>query len=100
MNASKEPKSLVIAGQTPGEVCATDAELATRSCNAVRVGVTWFGDKGPYAAWRGDDAVIQALSGIAYAFGLPRGPPTRRRRRREPRRGSRGAVVEPPGYLE
>jgi len=74
--AGGQAKSLVIAGQTPGEVCATDAELATRSCNAVRVGVTWFGDKGPYAAWRGDDAVIQALSGIAYAFGLPRGPPT------------------------
>jgi len=31
---------------------------------------------GPYADWRGDDALIHALSGLAFGFGPPEGPPT------------------------
>lgn len=36
---------------------------------------SWFGDVGPYAGWRGSDGLIQALTGAAYSFGLPEGPP-------------------------
>jgi crotonobetainyl-CoA:carnitine CoA-transferase CaiB-like acyl-CoA transferase len=68
-------KSLVIGGQTPAEVRALDLALERRRGSTVRLGVTWFGDTGPYADWRGNDAVILALSGIAFPFGLPEGPP-------------------------
>jgi crotonobetainyl-CoA:carnitine CoA-transferase CaiB-like acyl-CoA transferase len=67
---------LVIAGQTPDDVRAVDRALAARPGDFVRVGVTWFGEDGPYAGWRGNDAVILALSGLAFGFGLPEGPPT------------------------
>jgi crotonobetainyl-CoA:carnitine CoA-transferase CaiB-like acyl-CoA transferase len=69
-------KSLVIAGQTPALIRSVDAALAGRGNRIVRLGVTWFGEGGPYSGWRGNDAVILALSGIAFPFGLPDGPPT------------------------
>ncbi len=68
-------KSLVVVGQTPDALRAVDRMLASRGGPIVRVGVTWFGEAGPYATWRGNDAVIQALSGMAFGFGLPEGPP-------------------------
>ncbi len=67
-------KSLVIAGQTPEALREVDAELAGRR-GVVRLGLTWFGDKGPYSGWRGHDVVIQSLTGLAFGFGLPDGPP-------------------------
>ena len=70
-----EDKSLVIGGQTPEAVRALDLALSRSSEAIVRVGLTWFGAVGAYAGWRGHDAVILALSGIAYGFGLPEGPP-------------------------
>lgn len=68
-------KALVIAGQTPEAVRAVDASLAGRG-GIVRLGLTWFGDKGDYADWRGNDALVQALSGLSFVFGEPWGPPT------------------------
>jgi crotonobetainyl-CoA:carnitine CoA-transferase CaiB-like acyl-CoA transferase len=68
-------KSLVIAGQTPQAVQAVDKALTACAGAVVRLGLTWFGEAGPYAGWRGHDAVIQALSGVAFGFGLPEGPP-------------------------
>ena len=68
-------KSLVIAGQTPAQVAAIDGLLTGRA-NIVRLGLTWFGDAGAYAGWRGGDAVIQALTGMAFPFGPQGGPPT------------------------
>ncbi len=68
-------RSLLIAGQTTRELREVDQAIAARGGQIVRVGITWFGDAGPYADWRADDAVIEALSGLAFAFGLPEGPP-------------------------
>jgi crotonobetainyl-CoA:carnitine CoA-transferase CaiB-like acyl-CoA transferase len=68
-------KSLVIAGQTPAAVKAVDAAIAGRT-GPVRLGLTWFGNVGPYAGWQGNDALIQAISGLAFTFGEPDGPPT------------------------
>lgn len=67
---------VVIAGQTPAEVADADAILVSAGVRVVRLGLTWFGDNGPYAGWRGHDVVISALSGLAAGFGLPEGPPT------------------------
>jgi crotonobetainyl-CoA:carnitine CoA-transferase CaiB-like acyl-CoA transferase len=72
---AKDAKPLVIAGQTPAAVQAMDARLAINGADCIRLGLTWFGDVGPYADWRGHDAVIQALGGVAFGFGLPEGPP-------------------------
>jgi crotonobetainyl-CoA:carnitine CoA-transferase CaiB-like acyl-CoA transferase len=66
---------LVIAGQTPGAVAQVDRALASAGPDAVRVGITWFGPEGPYAAWRGHDVVVDALGGLTFGFGLPEGPP-------------------------
>ena len=71
------PKAdLVIAGQTPSDVAAIDAAMrdASLSC-AIRLGLTWFADDGPYRNWVGSDGVIQALSGVAYATGAKDGNP-------------------------
>jgi crotonobetainyl-CoA:carnitine CoA-transferase CaiB-like acyl-CoA transferase len=69
------PRSLVIAGQTAHDLREADRAIAASGAQIVRVGITWFGDAGPCSAWRGDDVVIEALSGLAFAFGLPEGPP-------------------------
>lgn len=68
-------KVLVIAGQTPQAVDAVDAAIAGRA-DVVRLGLTWFGREGPYAGWQGNDALMHALSGLAFPFGEPWGPPT------------------------
>jgi len=67
---------VVIAGQTPAEVDSVDAALAARGLDVLRLGLTWFGHDGPYAGWAGDDALIQALIGVAHGFGPVEGPPT------------------------
>ncbi|TCJ38870.1 CoA transferase [Parafrankia sp. BMG5.11] len=36
---------------------------------------SWFGRDGPYAAWLGNDQIVQALAGLAYSFGPAAGPP-------------------------
>ncbi len=71
-------KCVVIAGQVPDHVDAIDAVLRKHGGGdaIVRLGLTWFGQAGPYAGWRGNDAVIQALSGVAFAFGEADGAPT------------------------
>jgi crotonobetainyl-CoA:carnitine CoA-transferase CaiB-like acyl-CoA transferase len=76
-SALSDPAAIdvVIAGQTPAEVQAVDATLAAWGGTHIRLGLTWFGEEGPYAAWRGNDAIIQALSGVAFGFGTPEGPP-------------------------
>jgi crotonobetainyl-CoA:carnitine CoA-transferase CaiB-like acyl-CoA transferase len=66
---------LVIAGQTPSAVAAADVLIAKRGLNTLRLGLTWFGLTGPYAGWRGDDALIQALAGVVSGFGPAEGLP-------------------------
>jgi crotonobetainyl-CoA:carnitine CoA-transferase CaiB-like acyl-CoA transferase len=66
---------VVIAGQTPPRVAKLDAAIAASSLDTLRLGLTWFGACGPYRDWIGDDALIQALIGIAHGFGAIPGPP-------------------------
>ena len=71
---------LVIAGPGAAQVEAADAALQALSAAPLRLGLTWFASDGPYRDWAGSDAVIQAMSGVAFATGpvdadpmLPRG---------------------------
>ena len=71
---------LVIAGPWAAQVEAADAALQALSAAPLRLGLTWFASDGPYRDWAGSDAVIQAMSGVAFATGpvdggpmLPRG---------------------------
>jgi crotonobetainyl-CoA:carnitine CoA-transferase CaiB-like acyl-CoA transferase len=65
---------LVIAGQSAVQVAEVDAALADVP-NTLRLGITWFASDGPYRDWVASDAVIQAMSGVAYATGPKDGPP-------------------------
>ena len=66
---------LVIAGQTPGDVAKAEALVATLAGKPVLLGLTWFGASGPCTDWHGSDAIIQAMSGVAYPIGTVEGPP-------------------------
>lgn len=70
-----EPQ-LVIAGQTPADIVRAEALVAGMKRRPLLLALTWFGDSGPYASWQGSDGIIQAMSGVAYAFGKADGPPT------------------------
>jgi len=74
-SAGMEP-DLVIAGQAPADIACAEALVAKMKRRPLLLALTWFGERGPYASWRGSDGVIQAMSGIAYAFGPADGPPT------------------------
>lgn len=63
---------LIIAGQSAAVIAAADA---ARAADTIRVGLTWFASDGPYRDWTGSDAVIQAMSGVAYATGPKDGAP-------------------------
>ncbi|MCC6719560.1 MAG: CoA transferase [Acetobacteraceae bacterium] len=66
---------LVIAGQAPADVAAGETLAAALSGSPALLAVTWFGLSGPCAGWHGSDAIIQAMSGVAYPIGTPEGPP-------------------------
>lgn len=69
------PFDLVIGGQTPADAVAA-RELAGTLAGAPSVlALTWFGETGPYASWRGHDAALHAMIGVAYGFGEAEGPP-------------------------
>jgi crotonobetainyl-CoA:carnitine CoA-transferase CaiB-like acyl-CoA transferase len=69
------PIDLVIGGQTPADAARAEALAATLPGAPIALSLTWFGTTGPYATWKGSDALLQALCGIAYAFGTAEGPP-------------------------
>ncbi len=66
--------TLVIAGQDQSAIQATEAALRGRA-GATLLALTWFDRGGAYADWRANDAALQALTGVAYAFGKREGPP-------------------------
>lgn len=67
---------LVIAGQDPTAVSAADSCLQSAGLrDVIRLGLTWFAKDGPYRDWQGTDAIIQAISGVAYATGAKEGAP-------------------------
>jgi crotonobetainyl-CoA:carnitine CoA-transferase CaiB-like acyl-CoA transferase len=67
---------VVIVGQSPADVAQADALIDGLSLDTLRLSLTWFGSDGPYSGWKGDDALIQALIGVANGFGTVEGPPT------------------------
>ena len=73
--AAEGPFDLIIAGQDRGDVAAAEAFRAARPERPSLLALTWFDPGGPYAAWRGTDEIIQALCGLAFAFGEAEGPP-------------------------
>jgi crotonobetainyl-CoA:carnitine CoA-transferase CaiB-like acyl-CoA transferase len=68
-------RKLVIAGQTH-EAVRFASNLVDSACHQTTLlALTWFDSRGPYCDWQGNDAVLQALAGIAFGFGEPEGPP-------------------------
>ena len=66
---------LLLAGPGAAQVAAAEASLLAMAARPLRLGLTWFASDGPYRDWAGSDAVIQALSGVAYATGPADGEP-------------------------
>lgn len=66
---------LVIAGQEPADVAKAESFMGRFARRPVLLALTWFGTRGPCADWQGSDAIIQAMGGIAYAFGRADGAP-------------------------
>jgi crotonobetainyl-CoA:carnitine CoA-transferase CaiB-like acyl-CoA transferase len=67
---------LVIAGQDEDAVArARELIAAAGPAAPALLAIRWFDPRGPYGRWHGGDEVILALSGLAYGFGLPQGPP-------------------------
>ena len=73
---SRTDRRLVIAGMYPADVATAEADLAGVADPPPLLAVTWFDPRGPYADWRANDAIIQAMSGVAHSFGPAEGPPT------------------------
>ncbi len=76
LDAAGEGHLLVIAGQTPAAVAAVAERVKARAGPTTLLSLTWFDPTGPYADWRVNDPLMQALTGCAYAFGPREGPPT------------------------
>src|SRR5262245_31491054 len=75
-DAPSKKIDLVIAGQDAAAVVAADDALRSAGLNnVIRLGLTWFATEGPYRDWAGSDAVIQAMSAVAYATGAKDGAP-------------------------
>jgi len=67
-------RRLAIAGQTPARLA--DAEALIGADDIPLLALSWFDPRGPYADWRANDPLIQAMTGIAFSFGPREGPPT------------------------
>jgi crotonobetainyl-CoA:carnitine CoA-transferase CaiB-like acyl-CoA transferase len=65
---------LVIGGLDAAGLSA--GERLSGELGAMHLEMRWFHPDGPYADWPGTDEVIQALTGLVYAFGPAEGPPT------------------------
>ena len=74
LDASDAPRKLVICGQTPARIAATEALVGGREIPMLAI--SWFDPRGPYADRNANDPIIQAMSGLAFSFGPVEGPPT------------------------
>jgi crotonobetainyl-CoA:carnitine CoA-transferase CaiB-like acyl-CoA transferase len=68
-------KRLVLVGQTPLLVENVRQLVAGRSERLTLLALTWFDPRGRYSGWRANAPIIQALTGVAFGFGTPEGPP-------------------------
>ena len=75
LDAAGETRTLVIAGQTPAAVNSAEMRIHAHEGPSTLLALTWFDTEGPYADWRANDAMLQALTGCAYSFGPREGPP-------------------------
>jgi crotonobetainyl-CoA:carnitine CoA-transferase CaiB-like acyl-CoA transferase len=50
-------------------------ELRARNANVILVSITYFGQSGPYANYKGDDLIAQAMGGYLYAVTGPADKP-------------------------
>ena len=66
---------LVIAGLDGASVMAGDDIAYEHPSKPSLVVINWFHPDGAYAAWRGTDEIIQALTGLTYGLGPIAGPP-------------------------
>ena len=66
---------LIIAGQSAEAVALGERNAAGFARPPLLLSLTWFGLTGPCASWTGSDAIIQAMTGVAYAIGPEEGPP-------------------------
>ncbi len=74
LDVSDAARKLVICGQTPARIAEAEALLGDRDLPVLAI--SWFDPRGRYADWRANDAIIQAMSGLAFSFGPVEGPPT------------------------
>jgi len=65
----------VTAGQTKTEIAETEGRLAALAERPTLLAISWFDPRGAYGDWRANDALMQAMTGIAYSFGEAEGPP-------------------------
>ena len=56
-----------------GEASSFDA--ASAQPRRATVGLNWFGRRGPYSDWTGNDLIVQALTGLPQMAGTVEGPP-------------------------
>ena len=70
-SVSSAPASpdLVIAGPDEETIAAAFKH------GAPVLALTWFDEQGPYSHLNANDAMLQAMTGVTYSFGLPQGPP-------------------------
>lgn len=51
-------------------------DLSRKNPDLIYVSLTWYGQDGPYRDFKGNDAMIHALSGVSFYIGPKEGPPT------------------------
>lgn len=69
---------LLLDGRAPKEIdtsALTHADLQAADSGLTIVGISWFGNQGPYRDFEGTDAVVRSLAGVVYEAGPAEGPP-------------------------
>jgi len=69
---------LLLDGRAPKEIdtsALTHADLQAADPGLTIVGISWFGNQGPYRDFEGTDAVVRSLAGVVYEAGPAEGPP-------------------------
>ena len=69
---------LLLDGRAPKEIDASSlihAELQADDPGLTILGISWFGNSGPYRDFEATDAVIRSLAGVVYEAGPAEGPP-------------------------
>ena len=76
LGAAEVDYPLIVAGQTKAEVTRAEALTLALRNRPTLLTITWFDPRGAYGDWHANDAIMQAMTGIAFLFGEVEGPPT------------------------